>query len=104
MPPVVELMLWFPVYALATLRITGLITLDEITRPVRDAVTIATDQRPLLKPLGYLVQCPWCVSVWVGAGVAAAAWSWHGHPALGWSIMALAFAQLAGMLSGVGRS
>lgn len=104
MPDALELVFWFPVYALAVLRITGLIALDEISRPARDAVTVATDQRRWLKPLGYLVQCVWCVGVWVGAAVAAAAAAWHGHPALGWPIMALAFAQLAGMLSGVGRS
>lgn len=104
MPDALELVFWFPVYALATMRLTGLITLDEISRPIRDAVTVATDQRPRWRWAGYLAQCPWCVSVWVGAGVAAAAWAWHGHAALGWPIMALAFAQVTGMLSGIGRS
>jgi len=50
--------------ALAVHRLTRLAVEDEITRPLRERITdAAPDGR-----LAYLVTCPWCVSMWIGAG------------------------------------
>ena len=51
---------------LAVSRITRLITEDEITRPIREAIV----GRKPEGQLAYLITCPLCVSVWVGAAVA----------------------------------
>lgn len=51
--------------ALATYRITRLVVEDTITQPLRDLVESGTW-------LDRLIECPWCVGVWVGMGVAAA--------------------------------
>lgn len=50
----------------ATARITRLVVDDEIARPFREWIQAATgdDSR-----LTYLVNCPYCVSVWAGAAV-----------------------------------
>lgn len=51
--------------AAAVARITRLVTEDEITRPVREK---AHQTNPWL---GYLVDCPYCISVWAGMAVAS---------------------------------
>lgn len=77
--------------AVAAYRLTKLVTDDEITEPLRDAVvewSYRDDVDPL--PDGYaswsdlaitdpkspklatLVTCRWCAGVWIGAGVVAA--------------------------------
>lgn len=56
--------------ALATFRITRLVVEDEITSPIREAVWKRYDVSDT--KLGYFLTCPWCVSIWVGAGVVAA--------------------------------
>lgn len=65
--------------ALATHRLTRLITLDEITRPVRsrlhDRLSVQhPDSLPIVrttrKSLAYLLTCPWCVSVYAGTATA----------------------------------
>lgn len=57
--------------ALATYRVTRLITQDEITRPVREKLVERFESRGYSRA-AYLLQCPYCVSVWVGLGVAVA--------------------------------
>lgn len=52
----------------ATHRLTRLVIEDEITRPIREAIT---DRWPESK-LAYLITCPWCVSVWAGAAMTVA--------------------------------
>jgi hypothetical protein len=60
----VVVMWWqFVVAGLACYRLTRLVTTDTIFTPVRELVA----DRPRL---GYLVNCDWCVSVWVGLPVA----------------------------------
>lgn len=53
--------------ALATYRLTKLVLDDEITAPARDWVFERCD--PQTTRLGYLLTCPWCVSVWAGGAV-----------------------------------
>lgn len=99
------------VFALATARLTGLATLDEITRPTREAILRRLDERRAShRALAYFVTCPWCQSLWIGAAVAPIAYAsvpvdyWQG--ANPWALvpaLALAFSMTTGMLSGVGR-
>lgn len=65
--------------ALATHRLTRLITLDEITRPARSRLyDRLSGERPDATPfvrttrksLAYLLTCPWCVSVYAGTATA----------------------------------
>lgn len=80
--------------ALATARLTRLVTVDVITERPRGWVQM---HGPAW--LAYLVQCSWCASVWVGAAVAAGGawaewWTWPlALPA------ALAFSYMAGWLA-----
>lgn len=104
MPDPLETAVWFPIYALAMARLVGIAALDTITDAPRTLVTLATDQRRGLSWVGYLINCAWCTGIWVAAPYTAAIAAWHGSPYLGWPVTALAFAQVAGMLSGVGRS
>lgn len=52
---------------LATYRLTRLITEDRILDGPRALIERRGGPR-----LRYFVSCPWCVSIWVGAGVATA--------------------------------
>jgi hypothetical protein len=96
----------FVVLALATARITGLITTDGITAPIRNKVVYR--QGRVADPRGGLladfITCQWCVSVWVAAGVVAAAYFWSGHLWFWLVATGLAYSQVTGALSKLGRS
>jgi hypothetical protein len=85
------LWLWLLVNALASYRLTRLITDDLITEPVRARV------RRFREPWASGIECPWCVGFWVSCGVVAVS-SWL--PEL-WAPAAtvLAFSAVAGWLS-----
>jgi len=91
-------------YALAVTRATGLVTLDEITRPARDWFLARLPANRLGVALEYLTTCEWCASIWVGAAAAALMWRWGSQPWLLIPALALAFSQVAGMLSAIGRA
>lgn len=55
--------------ALATYRLTRLVVEDVITAPAREK--IFDKYPPHDRSWSYALTCPWCVSVWVGLGVAA---------------------------------
>jgi hypothetical protein len=55
--------------ALAVHRLTRLVVDDEVTAPLRKRLTEAAPEGHL----AYLLSCPWCVSIWLGAGWAALA-------------------------------
>jgi Protein of unknown function (DUF1360) len=92
-------------YALAVARLTGLITADTITEPVRDALIGWLDDRPKTAGefIATLIQCPWCASVWIGAAVAPLVWAWGGSPVMLVPALILAFSQVTGMISNLGR-
>jgi len=92
------------VYALAVARLTGLITADEISRPARDWVIANLPPYPVFIPVEYLLTCPWCVSIWVGAATVLMAWRWGGAPWLLGVALVLAMSQIAGMLAPLGRA
>lgn len=103
---------WWAVYALAVVRLTGLVAADEITRPIREALISRLDSRKgWHRKIAYLVGgatddgqgCPWCLSLWIAAGVAPLVWyqgdqTWVILPAI-----ALALSQITGMIASIGR-
>jgi uncharacterized protein DUF1360 len=93
------------IYTLAVMRVVGLIQADSITEDARDAFLGWLDDRP--KTLGAfvadLIQCPWCVSIWVGAVAAPLVWFWGGHPVMLIPALMLAFSQVTGMSHNLGR-
>lgn len=50
--------------ALAVYRLTRLVVTDEVARPLRQAVDARSDGGAG----SYFITCPWCVSLWLGAG------------------------------------
>lgn len=90
-----------PLVALLTIlfvwRVTRLLVADQILKPVRDRIVLrlGPDQW-----FAYLITCPWCTSVWVGAGTAVAAYWWA--DTRWWFIMVLAGA--ASLVTGVGST
>lgn len=93
------------IYTLAVARITGLITQDALTEPIRDRIISWLDDRPatLGSAIAKLITCPWCAGVWVSAVAAPLLW-WHGeNPWLLIPALALAMAQIVGMTSDLGR-
>lgn len=102
---------WFALTVAAAARLTQLVTTDSITERPRVAVTEWSDRRRATRPLAILINCGWCVSVWISAALAAFDW-WAGgplargvaaagyeHAAAGWAIIVSALALAAGMLA-----
>jgi hypothetical protein len=93
------------VYALAVARVTGLIVADSITEDARDALIGWLDDRPatLGSFIAALIQCPWCAGMWVSLIAAPLVWLWGDTPVMLIPALALAFSQVTGMISSVGR-
>lgn len=92
------------VYALAVARATGLVTVDEITRPARDAILRHLDEhRRSHMTLAYLITCQWCASIWIAAVAVALTIPWGTTLWLLAPALVLAASQLTGMLSHLGR-
>ena len=88
------------VYVLAVARLTGIITTDEITAKPRQAILRRLDED---SPLGTLLTCQWCMSMWVAAVVITVAWKWGTLPVFLLPALILAASQITGMLSDAGR-
>jgi len=76
-------------------RLTRLASEDTITQPIRDVLLFNRQQRKAMQAghdapapkrrwasrlrvwVHGLVTCPWCVSIWLAAGVVACFWAWH---------------------------
>lgn len=70
--------LWLIIGILATFRLASIIHSERIGRPFRSllgVVEIETDDGVAMSYpdtfVGHLIECFWCTSVWVGAGVGA---------------------------------
>lgn len=83
--------------ALATARLTRLVTTDTITEPLRVWVVgkLGEDSK-----LSYLMMCSWCMSLWVGAGVAGSAYLFGGNRWYGFALLALSASYVTGWLAG----
>ncbi len=82
--------------ALATARITRLITTDVITEPLRIAVIRKLNAEG---KLAYLLVCDWCASVYVGAAMAGSWWAWGDTKLWVASTLALSVSYAAGFLN-----
>lgn len=100
-------------YALAVARLTTIVTLDQISAPLRSAILRRFDPgRSWHRWMAYLLGdvddhgdgCPWCVSIWVGAATAPIAWYWLDRPWVAIPVIGLAASQITGMIHSVGRS
>lgn len=102
---VIPVWLQLLIYALAVLRVTGLIVADAITEDLRDKALGWLDDRPqtLGSYVAILITCFWCTSMWVGAVAAPLIWFWGDSPVMLVAGMVLAFSQVAGMCSNLGR-
>lgn len=58
---------------LAVARVTRLVTADYLTAGPRAWALKRLDGHDKAQ---YLLVCPWCLSMWVGAAAAAAWWAW----------------------------
>jgi hypothetical protein len=79
--------------ALAVYRLTRLVVEDTVSEPLRE--WIWKNHPPDSTRLGYLVTCPWCVSIYMGTAVAVA----RTFAPRTWSIAAraLAFSAVTGI-------
>lgn len=85
---------------LAVARVTRLVNADRITEAPRNALLKRLDPDGLA---AYLVVCPWCVSVYVGAAGGAAWWAWGDTLIYTAAVLALAASHVAGLLAGLER-
>lgn len=78
-------------------RVTRLLVADQILHPIRARIVLrlGPDQW-----FAYLITCPWCTSVWIGAGTFTAAWWWA--DTRWWFIMVGAGA--ASLVTGIGSA
>jgi hypothetical protein len=93
------------IYFLAAARLTGMIVDDVLFDAPRDALLGWLDPTPrsLGSYIAKLVTCQWCMAVWVCAAVVPLAWLFGHSPYLLIPATVLAFAQLVGMTSQIGR-
>ena len=55
---------FFVIYVLAVFRFIRLITYDTITKPAREWIS-AKKENPFWASVDTMVQCPWCISIWI---------------------------------------
>jgi hypothetical protein len=91
------------IYALAVMRVTGLVVSDSLTEPVRDRVKVWLDGRRGGLFLAELIECPWCAGMWISMAAAPLVWFWGDIPVMLVSALALALSQVAGMAHHIGR-
>jgi hypothetical protein len=101
----------FTFAAFAAARLTQLVTTDSITETPRVWVTERADRRRITRPIAILINCGWCVSVWVAGAVAGLdalaagpftvviALLYPGSAVIGWLLVIAALALAAGMLA-----
>lgn len=83
----------------ATVRLTLLLSRDEVTQPIRDALDVAAVGAPhgsLVERLSYLFSCHKCTSVWAATAVVGA-WTFGGRTGRA-LVQALAASQAAVMI------
>lgn len=85
---------------LATARVTRLVTEDTLLDPPRTWALGKLLARNPEHKVAYLLTCPWCVSVYVGAAAAAAWWAWGDTRIFTAAVAALAASYVAGFLAG----
>jgi hypothetical protein len=79
--------------ALATYRLTRLVTADKISQPIREKAIARSDF------LGYLTSCDWCLSIWVAPIPVVVNVLWPSNRVILVGTVALACSAIAGLLS-----
>lgn len=80
--------------ALATARVTRLVTVDVVMQPVRKRIV---DRMGVDSKLSYLIVCDWCVSMYIGTIIALL--TAFGPPDVEWVWVALSSSYVAGWLN-----
>lgn len=78
---------------LAVWRLARLVTADFITEPIRAAAARRGEK------LGYLFECPWCLSIWLAPIVVAPAVAWPGNRVIFAAVLILAASGAAGLMA-----
>lgn len=89
---------------LAVARVTRLITTDVLFETPRNAVIVwlmKDPGRPVRDRVSYLLHCPWCASVYVGAAAAGAWYAWGETICYMAVVLALAASYVTGFLASV---
>lgn len=60
---------------LATYRLTLLVTADELTKGPREWL-VRRFEAARMNKVAFLLECPWCASMWVAMPVCASGWRW----------------------------
>ena len=103
------------VFALAVARVTRFITADKLSEKIRLRIVwrlwlrraggdeeLARLQIGNKRPepmLAYLLTCPWCASIYVGAVAAPVCWAWGDTPYAFIPALWLAFSHVTGLLA-----
>lgn len=87
--------------ALATARLTRLVTSDILTGPPRDALLrrILVKDTDVRSKLAYLLVCDWCASMYTGAATVGAWLAWHGNMWFMGALAVLAASYVTGALN-----
>lgn len=80
--------------ALATYRLVKLVRHDKVTEPIRDRV-LAKHGPPDRSKISYLIDCPWCLSVYFGGALAVGRRLWPGSTSV--ASRGLALSALTGL-------
>lgn len=96
MPGTTESALHLGIDLLAAFRVTRLVTADDITAPLRDAVERRAHRVNSDRAAEFIV-CPWCVGMWVAAGVTIA--RRRAPRQWGWLARVLATSAVTGLLA-----
>lgn len=84
--------------ALATYRITRFITADALFEPVRERLEGFCEDRGWHR-LTYLLNCDWCLSIWVAPIPTAAIMLWPDNRAILAVLLVLTFSAVTGLAS-----
>lgn len=78
----------------AVWRVARLVTVDEVTRPIRERIAGRGDR------WAYFITCPWCTSIWIGPLVAWAV-VYHDNNRV---VQIIVIALAASMVAGIGQA
>lgn len=99
-------------YVLSVVRLTTLVTHDELTRPIRSWLIAKFNphsrvHRALVyllgEPDGEAIGCPWCISIWTGFVTSPIVFQWGDTSIITIIMLALSASQITGMIYMRGR-
>jgi hypothetical protein len=86
--------------ALATYRVTRFITADALFEPVREKIESVLEARSWHRGV-YLINCDWCLSIWVAPLPAIAVMLWPENRGVLLALLILTFSAVTGLASTV---